>query len=147
MSELRFAGPLFVMGRSMGRHAAFELATAASDRISGVIIESGRPALGQFTLGQPPATAQALEAAYRDKAASIAIPALVLHGQWDETAPLADAVAMFHSLRSRHKHLEIIPGAGHNDLMYVGYRQYFGAIRRFMAQYGGPGTAELGAGE
>ena len=147
MSELRFAGPLFVMGRSMGRHAAFELATAASDRISGVIIESGRPALGQFTLGQPPAAAQALEAAYRDKAAAIAIPALVLHGQWDETAPLADAVAMFHSLRSRHKHLEIIPGAGHNDLMYVGYRQYFGAIRRFMAQYGGPGTAELRAGE
>ena len=91
MSELRFAGPLFVMGRSMGRHAAFELATAASDRISGVIIESGRPALGQFTLGQPPAAAQALEAAYRDKAASIAIPALVLHGQWDEAAPLADA--------------------------------------------------------
>ena len=68
--------------------------------------------------------------------ARFGLPALVLHGQWDETAPLAEAVGMFHGLRSERKHLEIIPGAGHNDLMYVGYRQYFGAIGRFVGQYG-----------
>ena len=68
--------------------------------------------------------------------ARFGLPALVLHGQWDETAPLAEAVGMFNGLRSERKHLEIIPGAGHNDLMYVGYRQYFGAIGRFVGRYG-----------
>ena len=152
MAALRFGGPLFVMGRSMGRHAAFELAadngeTAGNsaagaldevvDRgIDGVIIESGRPTLGRFTAGLPATEAQRLEAAYLAKVRSIGMPALVIHGQWDETAPLAEAVGMFHGLRSARKHLEIIPGAGHNDLMYVGYRQYFGAIGRFVARYG-----------
>ena len=167
MAALRFGGPLFVIGRSMGRHAAFELAAGAAASsigdagtaagaidggvdgvtdggidgvtdggIAGVIIESGRPTLGRFTAGLPALAAQRLEAAYQAKAQSIGMPALVLHGQWDETAPLAEAVGMFNGLRSARKHLEIIPGAGHNDLMYVGYRQYFGAIGRFVGQYG-----------
>ena len=145
MNTLRFTGPLFVMGRSMGRHAAFELAAAAADfaantaanRISGVIIESGRPTLARFTQFLPPDTARILEDAYRAKVQSISIPTLVIHGQWDETAPLSDAVAMFNSICAADKYLEIIPGAGHNDLMYVGYQQYFAAIHRFMAQHGG----------
>ena len=152
MAALRYGGPLFVMGRSMGRHAAFELAAAgdasgsgAADtdaagaiagEIDGVIIESGRPTLGRFTAGLPAVEAQRLEGAYRAKVRSIVMPALVIHGQWDETAPLAEAVGMFNGLRSARKHLEIIPGAGHNDLMYVGYRQYFGAIGRFVGRYG-----------
>ena len=147
MAELRFSGPLFVMGRSMGRHAAFELATdtAAGSGgpvdIDGVIIESGRPTLGRFTDGLPAAEAQRLEAAYQAKALSIGIPALVIHGQWDEAAPLAEAVGMFNGLRTARKHLVIIPGAGHNDLLAVGSRQYFGAIRRFVGRYGGGGRA------
>ena len=151
MAALRFGGPLFVMGRSMGRHAAFELAAAGEaggngaagtavgaidGGIDGVIIESGRPTLGRFTAGLSAPEAQRLEAAYRAKVRSIVMPALVIHGQWDETAPPAEAVGMFHGLRSERKHLEIIPGAGHNDLMYVGYRQYFGAIGRFVGRYG-----------
>lgn len=134
MRALRFTGPLYVMGRSMGRHSAFELAVAAADRINGVIIESGRPDLGQFGQGLDSDVIQALAASYRAKVCSINIPALVIHGQWDTSAPLADAVDMYNSLRSASKHLEIIPGAGHNDLMYVGYQQYFGAIRNFMAR-------------
>ena len=149
MDALRFTGPLFVMGRSMGRHAAFDLAAAATDadsdadantaanRISGVIIESGRPTLARFTQFLPPDAARILEDAYRAKVQSISIPTLVIHGQWDETAPLSDAVAMFNGICAADKYLEIIPGAGHNDLMYVGYQQYFAAIRRFMAQHGG----------
>ena len=125
------------MGRSMGRHSAFELAVAASDPINGVIIESGRPNLGRFAEGLEPAAAEALEAAYHAKVYSINIPALVIHGQWDASAPLPDAVDMYNKLQTTDKHLEIIPGAGHNDLMYVGYQQYFGAILRFMARYTG----------
>ena len=138
MQALRFTGPLYVMGRSMGRHAAGELAITAGDRINGVIIESGRPNLGRIAQGLAPEMMQALEEDYQAKFYSITIPALVIHGQWDEMAPLAGAVDMFNKLETVHKHLEIIPGAGHNDLMYVGFQQYFNAIRGFMARYAGP---------
>ncbi len=135
MAELQCTGPLYVMGRSMGRHAAGELAVNASDRINGVIIESGRPNLGRFTEGLDAETAQTLEEAYHEKFYSINLPALVIHGEWDELAPVADAVDMHDKFKTRSKHLEIIPKAGHNDLMYIGYQQYFSAIRDFIARY------------
>lgn len=138
MRALRFTGPVYVMGRSMGRHAAGELAVAAADKINGVIIESGRANLGRVAQGLEPEVAQALEDDYQARFYSIGIPALVIHGQWDESAPLPEAVDMFNKMQTEHKHLEIIPGAGHNDLMYVGFQQYFTAIRGFMARYAGP---------
>ena len=138
MQKLRFTGPLYVMGRSMGRHAAGELAITAGDRINGVIIESGRPNLGRIAQGLAPEIVRALEEDYQAKFYSITIPALVIHGQWDEAAPLAGAVDMFNKLETVHKRLEIIPGASHNDLMYVGFQQYFNAIRGFMARYAEP---------
>ena len=147
MRALQFTGPLYVMGRSMGRHAAGELAITAGDRINGVIIESGRPNLGRVAQGLEPEVIQALEDDYQARFYSIDIPALVIHGQWDESAPLADAVDMFNKLETSNKHLEIIPGAGHNDLMYVGYREYFNAIRNFMTRYASPGAAAAATGE
>jgi pimeloyl-ACP methyl ester carboxylesterase len=137
MESLQFTGPLYVMGRSMGRHAAVELAVNAADRIKGVIIESGRPNLGRFAEGLEPELIRTLEEDYHAKAYAINIPALVIHGQWDQSAPLSDAVDMYNKFATADKHLEIIPGAGHNDLMYVGIRQYFGAIRNFVAAYVG----------
>ena len=147
MRSLRFTGPLYVMGRSMGRHAAGELAITAADRINGVIIESGRPNLGRVAQGLAPEVAQALEDDYQARFFAIDIPALVIHGQWDESAPLADAVDMFNKLETTNKHLEIIPGAGHNDLMYVGFQQYFNAIRGFTARYAGPTASIANASE
>ncbi len=147
MQALRFTGPLYVMGRSMGRHSAGELAITAADRINGVIIESGRPNLGRIAEGLEAEVVQALEDDYQAKFYSIDIPTLVIHGQWDESAPLADAVDMFNKLETAHKHLEIIPGAGHNDLMYVGFQQYFNAIKGFMARYAGPSPATATTGD
>ena len=135
MAELQCTGPLYVMGRSMGRHAAGELAVTESDKLNGVIIESGRPNLGRFAQGLALAVIQALEDDYHAKFYSIDIPALVIHGEWDELAPLSDAVDMHDKFKTTEKRLEIIPNAGHNDLMYVGYQQYFTAIRNFIARY------------
>ena len=69
MAELQCAGPVYVMGRSMGRHAAGELAVTESDKINGVIIESGRPNLGRFADGLAPG---------RDKGAGGRLPRQVL---------------------------------------------------------------------
>ena len=123
---------IFVMGRSMGRHPAFELAANASDNLSGLIVESGRPTLGQFVQGLDPATGESLEEAYRQMVTSVSLPVLVIHGEVDTLAPLHQAVEMFHAFTSPAKRLLTIPRAGHNDLLYVGINEYFGAIHEFV---------------
>ncbi len=126
-----FTGRIFVMGRSMGRHSAFELAANCGDRLAGVIIESGRPILGNFVYGLPQVQGEALEAAYLAKVSSITIPSLVIHGEEDALAPVQQAVQMHHALQSGDKRLLTIPGAGHNDLLYRGLNEYFAAIKEF----------------
>ena len=44
---------------------------------------------------------------------------------------------MLENMRAEDKRLLVIPGARHNDLMFVGMRQYFEAIRRFVARDAG----------
>ena len=128
-----FTGDVFVMGRSMGRHAAFELAANNPEgALKGVIIESGRPILGNFSHGLDPATAEELEAGYRAKVASINLPALVIHGEVDTLAPVEQAREMYESFASEQKRILTIPGAGHNDLLYRGINEYFMAIRDFV---------------
>jgi len=126
-------GSVFVLGRSMGRHAAFELAANCQDQIEGMIIESGRPTLGQFTHGLDDGQASILEAAYQDKVRSIGMPVLVIHGEADTLAPLQDATRMFQEFPSAQKRLLTIPGAGHNDLLYLGINEYFAAIVDFVS--------------
>ena len=126
-----YSGSIFVMGRSMGRHSAFELAANHGNRLGGVIIESGRPILGNFVYTLPPQDAKALEAAYLEKVSSISIPSLVIHGEEDTLAPVGQAVQMHQCFKSKDKRLLTIPGAGHNDLLYQGPSQYFSAIREF----------------
>ena len=128
-----FTGGPYVMGRSMGRHAAFELAANSPEgALQGVIIESGRPILGNFCHGLDPNTAEALEAGYRAKVASIDLPALVIHGELDTLAPVEQAREMYESFASEQKRILTIPGAGHNDLLYRGINEYFMAIREFV---------------
>ena len=133
LTSRRYAGPVFVMGRSMGRHSAFELAANRSDDLAGLIIESGRPTLGQFVHGLDPAEAQTLEEQYQAMVRSIAMPVLVIHGEQDTLAPIRDAVSMYQDFSSPDKRLLTIPGSGHNDLMYVGINEYFTAINEFVS--------------
>lgn len=128
-----FTGGLYVMGRSMGRHAAFELAANSPEgTLKGVVIESGRPILGNFCQGLDPNAAEALEAGYRAKVGSINLPALVIHGELDTLAPVEQAREMYESFASERKRILTIPGAGHNDLLYRGTNEYFMAIREFV---------------
>ncbi|MEC8910391.1 MAG: alpha/beta hydrolase, partial [Chloroflexota bacterium] len=93
---------------------------------------SGRPSLGQFTGGLDPQLASDLENAYQAKAASIAIPVLVIHGEVDALAPLEHAENMYRDFASNEKKMVMIRGAGHNDLLFKGIDEYFTAIRDFI---------------
>ncbi len=128
-----YASRIFVMGRSMGRHSAFELAANFGDRLNGLIIDSGRPTLGNFTQGLDSAAARRLEAEYEAKVRSIDLPVLVIHGEMDTLAPVEQAVSMFQGFRSQEKKLLTIPEAGHNDLLQRGLHEYFAAIQEFVS--------------
>ncbi|HXZ86802.1 MAG TPA: alpha/beta fold hydrolase, partial [Myxococcota bacterium] len=119
-----FAGPWFAMGRSLGTHCALELAARAAARFAGLIVESGSGELARLARlagldPAEPALAQLLER-HDAKLRSIELPLLAIHGERDELIPLADARALVERLGSSSKRFEVIPGAGHNDLWWVG---------------------------
>jgi fermentation-respiration switch protein FrsA (DUF1100 family) len=75
-----------------------------------------------------------LEEAVTAKVQSITLPLLIIHGEWDNLIPPSHAYYLFETVGSKVKRLEIIPGAGHNDMMLVGIEQYFSAIKEFIFQ-------------
>ena len=128
-----YSGHVYIMGRSMGRHPAFALAANVPQMVGGMIVESGGPTLGQFVAGLEAPLAARLEAAYQAKVRSIQLPVLVIHGEMDTLAPVQQAVGMYQDFVSPNKRLLTIPGAGHNNLLHLGLKEYFEAIRSFVS--------------
>ena len=137
LDRLDYAPERFVMGRSLGAHPALEIAANKSERFRGLVIESGagnirrmleRTGLLDTELGG------LLAATHESKVRSIAIPALLIHGEQDELVPLSTAHALSELLEHSRHRLVTIPGAGHNDLLWIGREQYFEAIRAFVAE-------------
>lgn len=129
------SGKWFVMGRSLGSISALELAASYSDRLSGIIIESGFISVDRLIkhLGMPsPGDLSELEKAYRQIAEEINLPALVIHGQRDRLVPPEQGNELFQALGSEEKSMVMIPGADHNDIMFVDSQKYMDAIAGFV---------------
>jgi uncharacterized protein len=129
------SGKWFVMGRSLGSISALELAKSHSDRLSGMIVESGFISVDRLIkhLGMPsPGDLSALEKAYRQLAEEINLPVLVIHGQRDRLVPPEQGNELFQALGSEKKSMVIIPGADHNDIMFVDSKKYMDAIAGFV---------------
>ena len=127
---------VLLMGRSLGSISALELAYHYPEQIRGLIIESGFPSITQliFHLGLP-AGAIDLFAIYEECIAlvrKITTPTLIIHGEYDMLVPLREAEDLYKNIGTTDKELIIIPGADHNDIMFVGLNQYFSAIQRFV---------------
>ena len=132
-----YTGHLFIMGRSLGSLSATELASNYSKELKGLIIESGFAStvrlltyLGGF-MGFP--FLEEFEKLTLDRIRSITIPALIIHGEWDELIPFEQGEILYQNIGSKDKRLLPIPNAGHNDIMLIGMEQYFEAIRQFVS--------------
>ena len=120
------------MGRSLGTHCALELAAHEPGQLAGLIVESGSGELARLARfagldPREPAMANLIEQ-HDAKLRGIGLPLLAIHGERDELIPLADARALVERLGSERKQLEVIPGAGHNDLWWLGRERYFAAL-------------------
>jgi len=137
LDEQGFTGKRFAMGRSLGSLPAAELAATAHERLAGLIIESGAPDLTRLRqrAGIPESDLEvtALVEAHAARLAPIDLPVLQIHGEWDEIIPLEYGVAFHESLETEAKQLVIVPGAGHNDIGWVGRELYFEALARFVS--------------
>jgi pimeloyl-ACP methyl ester carboxylesterase len=127
---------LWVMGRSLGSISALELAYHHQDHLRGLILESGFPSVVSIIehLGIP-AEGVDLKAIHQEclkRIEKISLPSLIIHGERDTLVPLSEAQTIYEHLGSVSKDLLVVPSANHNDLLYVGFREYFDALGRFV---------------
>jgi alpha-beta hydrolase superfamily lysophospholipase len=133
LGERAIEGPLIVMGRSLGSASALELAASYTDRISGLIIESGFAWAGPLLelLGIAPGRIGL------DRSAGFANleairkyfgPTLVIHAEFDHIIPFSDGQALYDASPAETKVLIMIRGANHNDIFIRGMDYYLEAI-------------------
>ena len=125
-----------LFGRSLGAGVAVEMATRY--KVRGVILESGFTSIREMARasGSPLPISLVLrlfEARYDSvaKMGRMESPALILHGDRDDTVPYWMAEKLFGAA-NEPKTLYRIRGAGHNDTVYVGGEGYFEALREFI---------------
>ncbi len=131
------AGPLFVMGRSIGSVAAIDLAYKFDDTFKGLIIESGfadtLPLLSNLGFNLDNNSLQEQDGfGNRDKIASITIPTLILHGAADTIIPIPQAERLQAFSGARAKKFFVVPGADHNSILMAGGEHYFSTIKSFI---------------
>lgn len=134
---------LWVMGRSLGSISALELAFHYPNSLKGLIIESGFISVVRLIehLGLPTfgLNLSEIDRECLEKAGGITLPSLVIHGDEDNLVPLQQGEELYSQLGSEKKQLVIIPGAGHNDIMFVERDRYFSTIKEFIFSGAGGG--------
>lgn len=127
---------LYVMGRSLGSAAAIEVAARSKGGLAGLIVESGFSDTFALLslLGVRVSDRDELSGGFGNlpKIERVTLPTLVIHGQNDRLIPASDGRALYNHCAASEKRLVLIPGAGHNDLLWVGRALYFGTIGRFI---------------
>ncbi len=126
----------YVMGRSLGSISALELASRYPERVKGLVIESGFISVAGLIrhLGLPSTgDLNPLEDAYRRKTSEIKLPSLVIHGEHDRLVPLEQGKDLFNGLGTDYKALVVIPGADHNNIMFVDSKKYIDSIDNFVS--------------
>lgn len=141
LNEHGFSASRFIMGRSLGTQPTLELAAHHAERFSGLIVESGAATIRRLfdrlgLVGND--EAEALADQHEAKIRSIRLPVLQLHGEHDDLVSLEQAVGLYDLLEGTDRDLVVIPGAGHNDILWLGRTQYFETIREFVATRSSP---------
>ena len=134
-----FDGPLIVMGRSLGSASALEISAHYSDRIDGLIIESGFAYIGPL-LGLLGVNMRPMEIREEDGPRNIAKiksfdkPTLVIHAEYDHIIPFAEGQALYEASSAEDKRLLKIPNADHNTVFFSGMPEYMEAVRELISR-------------
>jgi hypothetical protein len=127
--ELRVpAARIILYGRSLGAGAAVDL--AARQSVGGLILES--PFLTAFRVMTRIPLFPFDRFRNVDKIGRVRCPVLVMHGEADEIVPLWHGQQLFERVPGPKMFLAV-PGAHHNDFLWVAGARYVTALRDFEA--------------
>ena len=126
----------YIMGRSLGSASAIEVAVRSSKGLMGIIIESGFSdtfsLLSRLGVRIKSINEDSDGFGNLTKIMKVEIPLLVIHGEADVLIPPHNGRELFEGCGTQQKRLVLIPGGGHNDLMFVGLKTYFDALEAFV---------------
>ena len=124
---------LVLFGRSLGAAVAGEVATKRA--AAGLILESAFPSIQSMAdehyIGLPANWFVEAEYHLSQKLSNIAIPTCVIHGEYDDIVPITLGRKVYEAAR-QPKTWYMVPGAGHNDVPYVGGTAYYREILTFV---------------
>jgi len=132
-SNNKFKEKVCIMGRSLGSAPTLELCAKRSD-ISGCVLESGYadpiPLVERRGLKIDQTTPEE-DAVFNNsqKIRSVKSPLLIMHGADDFLIGPHEAKLNYDNAGSKMKHLEILEGVGHNDMMMN--PSYFSTLKQF----------------
>jgi uncharacterized protein len=130
----------WVMGRSLGSLSALELAHRYQDSIPGIIVESGFLSITRILRHLDVPTGEIdlekIDGECVNMARTVVLPALIIHGEYDNLVPIGEAEDLRDTIQSEDKQFLMIPAADHNDVMFVGLTEYFKAIGAFIERTG-----------
>ena len=136
LSRRNLQKDLWIMGRSLGSISALELAHKHQDVIKGLIIESGFPSVVRIIthlgIPAPGIDLKKIDQGCLEMIKEISVPSLIIHGEEDTLVPLENARDLYEHLGTKEKELLVIPSATHNDVLIVGFRDYFEALQRWI---------------
>ncbi len=121
---------IILQGESLGTAVAAELASRRE--CAGVILESPLTSLGDMAGKLLPIIGPLVARGFdtHKRIAQVRAPLLVIHGDADEIVPFAQGQAVFRRA-NQPKQFWCVPGAHHNDLLYIAGDEYTARLRAF----------------
>ena len=136
---------LIYFGRSLGAAVAVELAVEHPPE--GMVLVSPFTSLrdmSRLAMPQLPIAPWLAGNRYNSlgRIAGVNCPALIIHGEQDETVPASHGRALYEAAKPP-KFFRLLPEAGHNDTYLAGGAVYWDALDEFMSSL--PGAADGGS--
>jgi len=126
---------IVLFGRSLGAAVAGDL--AGREPAAGLILESAFPSIEAMARvhywGLPAHLLVSAQFNLGERLQRVRMPVLVIHGDRDRIVPLQLGKQVYERARAP-KAFYLVPGADHNDLIYVGGAPYFERLKRFITE-------------
>ena len=124
---------LVLFGRSLGSSIASEVARQRP--AAGIILEGAFPSIQSMAdhhyLGLPARWFVDSQFNLQEKLTHVSLPLLMIHGEKDNIVPITYGKQVFEKAR-QPKTWYTVPGAGHNDVPFIGGQPYFQQLITFI---------------